>query len=155
MAGKQADRPGVVFTSIDDPDLPWIEGGGFRTARVFLGDPHDPATVQASVIEVRPGPADRARGLHRHSGDAINLVVRGSLCMDGQWFRAGEMKIVKANTEYGEAFAGPDGVVFLEIWPDVRASLPSYSDPDDQAFYEQSAPYVRLVEAGIIPSDRS
>lgn len=128
---------GVRFTSIGDESLPWNERGlNVRTSILVLGAADDPDAPGVAIVSVAPGPGDRLRTRHVHHTDAINLVIDGSLYMDGEWLRPGQAKVVPAGTEYGDALEGPDGVTFLEIFAKWVEAMPTYTDPEDHAYYE-------------------
>jgi hypothetical protein len=128
---------GMLRTSVRDDALPWGPPLlNARTALIVLGDVDDKQAPIVGVIDVTPGPGDRLRGRHIHRTDAVNLVIEGSLYMDGVWLRAGEAKVVDADFEYGDGLAGPEGVRFLEIWSAQDGAEPLFTDPADQAYFE-------------------
>jgi hypothetical protein len=131
-------HPGLFFSAIDDDSLNWGPPIlNARTSLLVVGEPDDPHAAVVGCINVKPGPGDRLRSQHIHPADAVNLVIRGSIYMDGAWLRPGEAKIAPGNVPYGDGLAGPDGVQFFEIWSDLAGTMPTYSDPDDHAFFEQ------------------
>lgn len=139
--------PGHMYTHLTDESLPWGPPVlNARTALIVLGDAADPAAPTIGVIDVKPGPGDRLRGRHLHHSDAINLVLRGSLYMDGVWLRAGEAKIVERDLVYGDGLAGPDGVNFLEIWSRQDGAGPIFDDPDDQNYFDKLRAQGHLAE---------
>ena len=139
--------PGHMYTHLTDESLPWGPPVlNARTALIVLGDASDPAAPTVGVIDVKPGPGDRLRGRHLHRSDAVNLVLRGSLYMDGVWVRAGEAKIVDRDLVYGDGLAGPDGVNFLEIWSRQDGAAPIFDDPDDQNYFEKIKAMGHLAE---------
>jgi hypothetical protein len=128
---------GMLRTSVHDAALPWGPPLlNARTAMIVLGDVADKQAPTVGVINVAPGPGDRLRGRHIHKADAVNLVIEGALYMDGIWLRAGEAKVVDADYEYGDGLAGPEGVRFLEVWSAQEGAEPLFTDPDDQAYFE-------------------
>lgn len=142
------DTPaGHMYTHLTDESLPWGPPVlNARTALIVLGDAADPAAPTVGVIDVKHGPGDRLRGLHVHGSDAVNLVLRGSLYMDGVWLRPGQAKIVDRDLVYGDGLAGPDGVNFLEIWSRQDGAEPRFSHPDDQNYFEKLKAAGHLVE---------
>src|SRR3546814_6884334 len=90
-----------------------------------------------AVIDVKPGPGDALRGQHLHYGDAINLIVTGSVCMDGTWLRPGHAKIAPAGLTYGDAIPAPEGYTFLEIFESHPGAKPCYSNPRHQRYFEE------------------
>ena len=128
----------IRFTSLRDETLKWLTRGlNTRISMITLGPLSDVNSPAAGVIDVFPGPGDRLRSRHAHPTDAINLVLHGAMYMDGVWLRPGEAKIVPANAEYGDGVPGPGGVKFLEIFVSVTGAVPSFVDPEDQAYYEE------------------
>lgn len=140
-AGKAAappEQPGLFFSAVDDDSLNWGPPIlNARTSLVVVGAADDPHAPVVGCINVGPGPGDRLRSRHIHGADAVNLVIRGAVYMDGVWLRPGEAKIAPGNVEYGDGLAGPDGMDFFEIWSDLAGIMPTYSDPDDHAYFEQ------------------
>lgn len=131
------DANGVVFTSVGDESLDWLDRGlNAKTSVIVLGAATDSNVPAVGIIRCEAGAGDRLRGRHSHSADAINLVIEGSMYMDGTWLRPGQAKIVPAWSEYGDAMVGPDGVAFLEIFADVEGAMPHFVDPDDQQYFE-------------------
>src|SRR3546814_390178 len=90
-----------------------------------------------AVIDVKPGPGDALRGQHLHYGDAINLIVTGSVCMDGTWLRPGHAKIAPAGLTYGDAIPAPEGYTLLEIFESHPGAKPCYSNPRHQRYFEE------------------
>lgn len=128
----------LVFTSIRDESLTWLDRGlNVRVSMIALGALADPNSPVSGVVDVFPGPGDRLRSRHAHSVDAINLVLAGAMYMDGAWLRPGQAKVVPAETEYGDALAGPEGVTFLEIFAAASGAVPRFIDPEDQAYYQE------------------
>lgn len=128
----------LIFTSIDDPSLQWLTRGlNAKTSVIVLGAFTDPAAPAMALVCCAPGPGDRLRGMHAHPADAINLVLEGAMYMDGEWLRPGQAKVVPADTPYGDALVGPEGVKFLEVFANLAGATPEFSDPADQAFYEE------------------
>jgi hypothetical protein len=125
------------FTSISDEALPWlVRGLNVRTSVLVVGAASDPSAPAVAIVDVHPGPGDRLRTRHVHDTDAVNLVIAGSMYMDGEWLRPGQAKVVPAGTEYGDALEGPEGVTFLEIFASWGNAMPRYGDPEDHAYYE-------------------
>src|SRR3546814_12600153 len=83
------------------------------------------------------GPGESLRGQHLHYGDAINLIVTGSVCMDGTWLRPGHAKIAPAGLTYGDAIPAPEGYTFLEIFESHPGAKPCYSNPRHQRYFEE------------------
>lgn len=127
----------IIYTSMHDPSLAWITRGlNANIMPIVLGAAGDPDAPSPVLIDVAPGPGDRLRGMHHHPTDAVNLVIEGAMYMDGVWLRPGQAKVVPAHTAYGDALVGPDGVKFIEIFAGAKGAIPTFTDPEDQAYYE-------------------
>jgi hypothetical protein len=154
LVAESPDEPapeGIFRTRIDNDDLPWgppILNG--RTGVIVLGNLDDPYAPTIGVINVNNKPGDRTRSRHIHETDAINLIIEGALYMDGVWLTPGVSKVVSANYEYGDGLAGPQGVKFLEIWADQFGAMPSYTDPEDQAYFDVMKSHGHLSERLVI-----
>src|SRR3546814_1066810 len=73
------------YTSTRDPNLNHNQRGvNVRAAQLAVGVAGDLTAPIMAVIDVNPGPGDALRGQHLHYGDAINLIVTGSVCRDGR-----------------------------------------------------------------------
>jgi hypothetical protein len=152
--GDPFDEPtpeGLFRTRIDDDDLPWGPPLlNARTSMVILGNLSDPNAPAVGVINVKDGPGDALRGRHLHGSDAVNLIIEGAFYMDGVWLKPGEAKVVSANYEYGDGLVGPDGVKFLEIWPDQSGAMPYYSESEDRRYFEEMQSLGHLSERVVI-----
>jgi len=139
MSDTSNDTAGQgYYTSVRDPALNFLNKGlNARTAMISIGKEGDPDAPNALVIHVNPGPGDPLRGRHVHHTDAINLVIEGSMYIDGDWIRPGQAKVVPAELNYGDQICGPDGVIFLEIFADFAGSIPDFVDPAHQAYFHE------------------
>ncbi len=147
VAPPHEGLPGVIYTHLTDDSLPWGPRLlNARTALIVLGDVSDPSAPTVGVIDVQPGPGDRLRGRHLHHCDAVNLVLRGALYMDGVWLRPGGAKIVDSELVYGDALVGPEGVNFIEIWSRQDGAEPLFNDPDDQKYFDNIKAKGHLTE---------
>ena len=125
------------YTSMKDPDHNFAGRAlNVRVAIIPVGAKGDQQAPLAAIVWVNAGPGDILRGRHTHPSDAINLVVEGSMYMDGVWLRPGQAKIVPAETNYGDAVT-PTGVLFLEIFADHAGGRPAYVDPDARAYFTE------------------
>lgn len=137
---------GIIWTAVDDDELPWSHNINVRTAVIVVGDQDDVTAPTIAVINAGPGPGDRLRGRHIHTTDAVNFVVRGAMYMDGDWIHSGEAKVVPGHFEYGDALIGPEGVQFLEIFSAMPGAIPQFVDPLDQEFYDDRRASGHMVE---------
>lgn len=131
------DASAVVFTSVRDERLEWLDRGlNAQTSVIVVGQKGDQGAPGVGIIRCAAGPGDRLRGRHTHTADAINLVIEGAMYMDGAWLRPGQAKVVPAGFEYGDAMVGPEGVTFLEIFADLPGIAPHFADSQDQDYFE-------------------
>jgi len=126
--------------------LEWGEVVDGWTSMVFFGPEFDPDAPVAALIVLTPGPGDALRGRHVHDTDAINLVVQGSMRMDGVWLTPGMMKAVPAGVEYSDAIVGPDGCKYIEIMAQRKGMRQTYVNPDTQKFFESHPHYSHFAE---------
>jgi len=126
------------YTSIRDENLNFHRRGlNARVGMVSCGEDGDSRAPLIGVIQVNAGPGDPLRGLHLHTGDAINLVVEGAMCMDGTWLRPGQAKIVPRDLIYGDPIASKDGCIFLEIFESHDQARPVFDNPRDQRYFDE------------------
>jgi hypothetical protein len=134
---EQARKEGRgVYSNVKDPSLAWQRRA--LNARVFsipLGVEGDANSPIPTLIWINAGAGDPTRGRHSHACDAINLVVEGSMYMDGFWLTPGQAKIVPAGHDYGDAVS-PDGVLFIEIFGDHQGAKPEYFDSEHMAYWD-------------------
>ena len=125
------------YSHVSDPRHSSAKRGlNARTAMIPLGEPGDERSPVIGIIWVNEGPGDPLRGHHLHTCDAINLVIEGSICMDGTWLTPGQAKIVPANFTYGDGLPTPGGGILLEIFENHGAK-PRYHDAAHMAYYEE------------------
>lgn len=101
----------------------WEERGfaespnGVRSAFFRIGDEADPTapTVFKAVF-----PPHTEIAPHTHACDYAEVILEGTERVGRTWYKAGDIRVVKANTAYGPLLAGPEGVVKLVIFKDAR-----------------------------------
>ena len=126
------------YTHITDPAINFSRRGlNVRTGLISCGVEGDKSAPVIGILWMNSGPGDPLRGRHLHYSDAINLVVEGAMYIDGNWLRPGQAKIIPAETKYGDAFTGPDGVIFLEIFDTHDGAIPDYDDTECQAYFDE------------------
>jgi hypothetical protein len=100
--------PGVLKVHVKD--VPW-ELFPEPSGRVF--PPNQIISMAPGILGVNQPPGFTA-DVHSHSTDMVYLFSQGEMSMPGEGtYRAGDMRIVKANTVYGPETTGPNGVKFL------------------------------------------
>ncbi len=63
----------------------------------------------------------RSRGFvidsgHSHQCDYAEIILHGSQQVTRRWYKAGDVRIVKAGTVYGPLVAGPEGATVIVIF---------------------------------------
>jgi hypothetical protein len=151
MAINGINDRSVIFTL--DPDagdeLEWSDDIDLaRGAALFFGPEFDSRSPCAVILKLEPGFRDPLSSMHTHGADAINLVIKGSMKMDGVWLTPGMMKCTPAGQAYGEHEVGPDGVTFIEFLASRDGMQQSYLDPELQALFEGHPHYLLTHEIG-------
>lgn len=111
---------------------------GLKTAIHVLGDPTDEQTPIGVLIKYPP---HYVLARHTHRSDRLELVVAGSVEVDGQWLGPGDIWTSPAGEFYGPHSMGPDGCTTLELATVAGAHLLTFdvdgaeipvdfSDPD-------------------------
>jgi hypothetical protein len=148
MAINGINDRSVIYTLDPDADdeLEW--GGDIdkaRSAALFFGPEFDGRSPCAVVFKLEPGFCDPLSSMHIHGADAINLVIQGSMKMDGVWLTPGMMKCTPAGEAYGDHEVGPDGVTFIEFLASRDGLQQTYVDPALQERFVQH-PHFHLTQ---------
>lgn len=85
---------------------------GLKTAVHVLGDPTD---ERAPIVVVIKYPPHYVLARHSHSSDRLELVVAGSVEVDGQWLGPGDIWASPTGEYYGPHAMGPDGCTTMEV----------------------------------------
>jgi hypothetical protein len=149
-----------IFHLVDpeaDDGLEWdsdVDRG--RSTALFFGPEFEPTSPLAAVFHLEPGSADELRAMHVHGADAVNLVLAGSMKMDGVWLTPGMAKCTPAGVAYGDAEVGPDGVTFIEFLAARSGVQQTYQNPELQRAFESHPHHrlTRLLAMGAIEGDR-
>ncbi|MGV0870617.1 hypothetical protein [Mycolicibacterium sp. XJ879] len=88
------------------------EAQGMRTAIHALGDPADENTAVVVVIQFPP---NYVLARHSHQSDRLELVVAGSVEVDGYWLGPGDIWSSRAGEFYGPHKMGPEGCTTMEL----------------------------------------
>src|SRR5262249_4266042 len=89
---------------------------GVRLRAFVMGDPDDLATPTAAVLEM---PAGYELQRHAHPCERLEVIVAGSLLVDGEVLGPGDVMASGAGEMYGPHVAGPDGCTTVEIFSSI------------------------------------
>lgn len=87
---------------------------GQRVATIPLGDQVD---TTSPVAFHAIWPPNCHVDPHTHAGDYCEIVLAGTQQISGQWYKAGDVRVVKGGTRYGPLIAGPEGCTVMIIFP--------------------------------------
>jgi len=88
-----------------------------RLSFFALGDPQDPSTAVANMLEMPP---NFVLPRHAHDCERLEIVVRGTLEVDGEILHPGDISVARPMEMYGPHVAGPDGCVTLEFFSSMQ-----------------------------------
>ncbi|WP_069403461.1 cytochrome P450 [Mycolicibacterium holsaticum] len=88
------------------------EAQGFKTAMHALGDPTDEHTTVVVIVQFPP---NYVLPRHSHQSDRLELVVAGSVEVDGYWLGPGDIWTSRAGEFYGPHTMGADGCTTMEL----------------------------------------
>jgi hypothetical protein len=88
-----------------------------RLSFFALGDPDDPGTAVANMLEMPP---NFVLPRHAHDCERLEMVVRGTLEVDGEILRPGDISLARPMEMYGPHVAGPEGCVTLEFFSSMQ-----------------------------------
>lgn len=119
------------------PMVEFANSQGVRTAIHVLGDPEDERTPVGVFVEYPPNHV-----LPRHSHDCkrMEVVVRGSVEVDGYWLGAGDIWVSDANEFYGPHTMGPEGATTLELATVRGARTLTFDTPNGPLVVDFSDP---------------
>ncbi|WP_297595007.1 hypothetical protein [Mycobacterium sp.] len=83
-----------------------------KTAIHVLGDPSDEETQIVVIIQFPP---HYVLARHAHRSDRLEVVLSGSVEIDGQWLGPGDIWTSRAGELYGPHAMGPDGCTTMEL----------------------------------------
>jgi hypothetical protein len=90
---------------------------GLRLSFFALGDPDDPRTAVANMLEMPP---NFVLPRHAHDCERLEIVVRGTLEVDGEILGPGDVSIARPMEMYGPHVAGPEGCTTLEFFSSMK-----------------------------------
>jgi hypothetical protein len=82
-----------------------------------LGDPDVDTTPVAAMLKMPP---NFVLPRHAHDCERLEMVVRGTLEVDGEILRPGDISIARPMEMYGPHVAGPEGCVTLEFFSSMQ-----------------------------------
>lgn len=85
---------------------------GLKTAVHVLGDPTNDRSPAVAIVKY---PSNYVLARHSHDCDRIELVIAGSVEVDGTWLGPGDMWSSPANEFYGPHTMGAGGCTTMEI----------------------------------------
>lgn len=88
------------------------EQQGLKTTVHLIGDPADERTPVAAVVAYPP---HYVLPRHSHDSDRLELVLSGSVEVNGQWLGPGDIWSSEANQFYGPHTMGAEGCTTLEL----------------------------------------
>ena len=88
------------------------EQQGLKSSLHLLGDPDDERSPVAAVVEYPPL---YVLPRHSHDSDRFEIVISGSVQVDGQQLGPGDIWSSKANQFYGPHNVGAEGCTTLEL----------------------------------------
>lgn len=92
---------------------------GLDICHFVLGDPDSPATPVAAVLRMPPG-YELPR--HAHPVVRFEVIVQGSMTVDGEVYGPGDVMISPPDEMYGPHIAGPDGCTTVEVFSSITGT---------------------------------
>jgi hypothetical protein len=115
---SERTNPRVRVTSWDDIG---VGGKMAQTWRFIAGFSEDSPSVYKVIF-----PPNSTVGSHSHESDSADIFVEGSQKINGRWYYAGDIRVVKGGTVYGPLVTGPEGATVLVVFANGNkdATLP-------------------------------
>jgi hypothetical protein len=136
------------FFKVGPPSVEWVRVGveavGSRIANFVMGeDVEDKEAPVASLLWLPPNDV-----LPRHSHDCfrVEVMVRGSLTVEGQILHPGDVSVSQPNEFYGPHIAGPTGSLSVEIFSKATGLSPTMEDHPDEASQKMLEKFGAAVE---------
>ncbi len=92
---------------------------GLRIRHFVMGDPDDPGTPSAAVLEM---PAGYVLPRHAHPCERLEVIIAGTLLVGDDALVPGDVMTTPAGEMYGPHVAGPDGCTTVEIFRSVMGN---------------------------------
>lgn len=128
----------------------FAEAVGHRVASFVLGDdPQDPEATLALLMDLPPHWV-----LERHSHDChrFEVVIRGSMIVDGSVLRPGSVSTSRPGESYGHHQAGPEGCLTLEMFS-RQAGMPAQLDEPKPAAQGVQQLMGALLSGALTPAE--
>ncbi|MCV7101350.1 cupin domain-containing protein [Mycobacterium palustre] len=90
------------------------EQQGLKSSIHVLGDATDERSPAAAVVAYPP---NYVLPRHCHDGERLEIIISGSVEVEGQWLGPGDIWTSGANQFYGPHNVGPEGCTTLELVP--------------------------------------
>ena len=84
-----------------------------------LGDPDDPHTPVAAMLKLPPG---GVIARHAHAVTRFEVVVQGSILVDGRTLLPGDVMLSRPGEFYGPHLAGPEGATTVEVFSSIQGT---------------------------------
>jgi hypothetical protein len=140
------------FFKVGPPSAEWVRVGveavGSRIANFVMGD--DIEDREAPVASLLWLPPNDVLPRHAHDCHRVEVIVRGSLTVDGQIMHPGDVSVSQPNEFYGPHIAGPTGSLSVEIFSKATGLVPEMEaepDPESQKTLEKFAAAVNEFQA--------
>ena len=101
---------------------------GNKASLFALGDATDDHTPMVFVLKMEPG---FVLTRHGHPCDRLEVIVRGSLEINGKVFRPGDILTAAANELYGPKVAGPEGCTTVEVFANATGAYERITERSD------------------------
>ena len=99
-------------TSWDELEVQELPNG-IRNRRFLISAEKDPS---APIVFWTYFPPNVTTPPHTHECDYAEIILSGSQQVTRRWYKAGDVRIVKAGTVYGPLVSGPEGATVLVIF---------------------------------------
>src|SRR5690625_1744976 len=119
-----------------------------KTAIHVLGDP---ANEDTPVVVIMQFPPHYVLARHAHNSDRLELVVSGSVEVDGYWLHPGDIWTSRAGDLYGPHTMGPDGCTTMELATVAGARLLTF-DVDGETVEVDFSDPAALARLGQVPA---
>lgn len=121
------------------------EGLGLRTTLHVLGDPNDESSPAAAIVHY---PAGYVLARHSHAGDRLELVINGSVNVNGAWLTPGDIWASGPRQPYGPHTMGPEGCTTLELGTVGGIRNLTYGTEDNPVVVDFNNPSTVAAAAG-------
>ena len=136
------------FFRIGPGSLDWLRVGveaiESRIANfVMSDDPDDPEAPLASLLWLPPA---FVLPRHSHNCHRVEVIVQGSVTIDGQVLRPGDVSVSGPDEFYGPNIAGPTGSLSVEIFSRAEGIVPQPAEDQGSEQQETLQRFATAVE---------